>query len=192
MGTEYKHGTKKRLNIFLKRDKRKKNQKHFTLEDNNQLLFIQTSLLTPTLSPLDFPIKGTYLTQPTVLRDRAVSSMLLAQRDFKQSLLFFYGASAAAILRPLEKANNNTHDCGTKRVHKLISAAQDITGNKPLTPAETKYVAPAKNFHLHVRQTAVPDTKYQGLKPTLQSENLVVHHTVTIYMDLSHLFVCSI
>lgn len=109
MGTEYEHETKKRLNIFLKRDKRKKNLKHFILEDDNQLLFIQTSLLTPTLSPLDFPIKGTYLTQPTVLRDPAVSSMLLAQRAFKQSpLLVFYGASAAAILQPLEKANNNT------------------------------------------------------------------------------------
>lgn len=40
--------------------------------------------------------------------------------------------------------------CGTKGVQKLISAAQEITGNKLLTPAESKHVAPAKNFCLHM------------------------------------------
>lgn len=44
------------------------------------------------------------------------------------------------------------------------SAAQEITGNKQITPAETKHMAPAKNFSLHVEWTAVPDTKNQGLK----------------------------
>lgn len=162
-GTEYEHESKKGLNNCLKRDKR--NLKCFILEADHQLLFIQTSLLTPTPSPLDFPIKGTYLMQPTVLRDHVVNATLLAQIAFKQSpLLFFYDASAAAILQPLEKGNNNTHYCGTKRVHKLISAAQEITGNKLLTPAETKHVAPAKNFGLHVEWTAVPDTKNQGLE----------------------------
>lgn len=128
-------------------------------------MFNQTSLHTPTPSPLDFPIKGTYLTQPTVLGDHVVNSMLLAQIAFKQSPpLFFYGASTAAILQPLEKGNNNTHYCGTKRVHRLISAAQESTGNKLLTAAGTKHVASAKNFGLHVKWTAVPDTKNQGLK----------------------------
>lgn len=76
-GTEYEHETKKGLNKFFKRDKRKqkRNLKYFVLEDDDQLLFIQTSLLAPT--PLDFPIKGTYLTQPTVLRDHVLTPRYL-------------------------------------------------------------------------------------------------------------------
>ena len=166
VGTGYEQETKTGLNSFWKRNKRKqkRNLKCFILDDDDRLLFIQTSLLTCTSSPLDCPIKGTYLTPPTALRDCVVNSMLLAQTSNKVHFCFFYGTSAAAILQPLEKANNNTHYCGTKRVHKLISAAQEIRGNKLLTPAETKHVAPAKNFSLHMEWTAVPDTKNQGLK----------------------------
>lgn len=95
MGTEYEHETKKGLNKKKNQTnnkiKQKRNLKCFPLEDDNQFLFIQTGLLTPTPSPLDFPIKGTYLTQPTVLRDHAVNSMTLAQIAFKQSpFLFFF------------------------------------------------------------------------------------------------------
>lgn len=72
MDTEYEHETKKGLNNLKKNNnkrKQKRNLKYFHLEDDNQFLFIQTCLLTLTPSPLDFPMKGTYLTQPTVLRD---------------------------------------------------------------------------------------------------------------------------
>lgn len=96
MATEYEHETKKGLNNNNKKIKsdnnnKKINLKYFPLEDDDRLWLIQTNLLTPTASPLDFPIKGTYLTQPTVLRDPAANSMLLAQIDFRQSpLLFFF------------------------------------------------------------------------------------------------------
>lgn len=143
-------------------------------------------------NPTWFPVKGTYLTQPTVPRDHVVNSTLLAQTAFKQSpLLFFYGASAAVILQLLENGTI-THATVVQREHTNLflqhRRLQEI--NCLLLQRWSTWHPQRISVCMWNRQQWLA-LKIKDLNPTLLSENVIVCHRLTIYMDLNHLFACS-